>query len=134
MTSDFTPLPQIDEGDYVGTLTRCSKAPPRFGRTDLVMEFEVPSGDFDRVTLKAYFQVSWVDNTSFKAGPKSNYFRTYQVCFGEASSTSFEIDDFPHGKYRVEVQNVRKDSRKEPLDAINQYSTIRKIKGSIDDE
>ena len=134
MSEEFIPLPQIDEGEYIATLTRCFKAPPRFGRTDLVMEFEVPWGDFDRVTLKAYFQVGWLNNTSFKAGPKSNYFRTYQSCFGEASSTIFEINDFPDGKYLVEVRNICHDSRREPLDPINQYSTVKRIKGGADHE
>ena len=91
MTSDFTPLPQLDEGEYVGHLVRKTQSPPRWGRQDLVMEFEVQADDFEPVLVSTYFQVKWIDNETFNAGPKSDYFRTYQTCFGRVSSTEFSI-------------------------------------------
>ena len=134
MTSDFTPLPHIDEGEYIATLTRCFKAPPRFGRTDLVMEFEVQTDDFELVLVNAYFQVKWIDSKTFNAGPKSRYFRTYQTCFGKASSITFELTDFPEGEYRLEVTNVERDGRWQALDPVNQYSKVGKIKGRVNND
>jgi len=49
MISDFTPLPQLDEGEYVGRLVRKFQSPPRWGRQDLVMDFEVQTDDFEPV-------------------------------------------------------------------------------------
>ena len=129
MTSDFTPLPQLAEGDYVATLTQCFKAPPRFSRCNLNMDFDIPTGDFGSVRLRAYFQVKWIDDGTFKAGPKSRYFRTYQVCFGPADSDIFSIDSFPLGKYLVEVVSVDRDALGEGLDPVNQYSKVGAIKG-----
>ena len=134
MTSDFTPLPHIDEGEYIATLTGCFKAPPRFGRTDLVMEFEVQTDDFELVLVNAYFQVKWIDSETFSAGPKSDYFRTYQTCFGRVSSTEFSLDDFPEGSYTLDITNVTKDGNRQPLDPINQYSTVKRINGRIEHE
>ena len=134
MTSDFTPLPQLDEGEYVGRLVRKTQSPPRWGRQDLVMEFEVQADDFEPVLVSTYFQVKWIDNETFNAGPKSRYFRTYQTCFGRASSITFELTDFPEGEYRLEVTNVERDGRWQPLDPVNQYSKVGKIKGRVNND
>ena len=131
MTAKFESLPHIEEGEYVATLVECRKGPPRFARRDLVMEFDVPDGDFGVARLRSHFQVSWVDENSFKAGSKSRFFRTYQVCFGPADSDLFEMGDFAPGKYLVEVVSVKRDGRWEELEPINQYSKVAKIKGVV---
>ncbi len=66
MTSDFTPLPQLDEGEYVDRLVRKFQSPPRWGRQDLVMEFEVQPDDFSLVLVNAYFQVKWTKSKAFR--------------------------------------------------------------------
>ena len=134
MTSDFTPLPQLDEGEYVGRLVRKFQSPPRWGRQDLVMDFEVQANDFEPVLVNAYFQVKWIDSKTFSAGRKSDYFRAFQTCFGRVSSTEFSLDDFPEGSYTLDITNVTKDGNRQPLDPINQYSTVKRIKGRIDHE
>jgi len=98
------------------------------------MDFDVPTGDFGSVSLRAYFQVKWIDDRTFKAGPKSRYFRTYQVCFGPADSDIFSIDSFPLGKYLIEVVSVEKDALGEGLDPVNQYSKVGAIKGVVQND
>ena len=98
------------------------------------MDFEVQTDDFELVLVNAYFQVKWIDSKTFSAGRKSDYFRAFQTCFGRVSSTEFSLDDFPEGSYTLDITNVTKDGNRQPLDPINQYSTVKRIKGRIEHE
>jgi len=131
MTDKFEIIPCIPEGEYVAKLTNRRRGHFKFGRQDLELEFEITMDDFMTVHLKAYFRVEWDSETGFKAGQKSNFFRTYQRCCGEVQSTHFEISDLPLEDYRVEIESIKKDSQRNPLDPVNQYSVVRSIKGRV---
>ena len=133
MTTSFEPLPYIAPGEYVGTLVEKYKNTSLYGRCDLVFEFEVLTQSFEPVLLKAYFQVTWINSENFKAGPKSSFFRTYQSFFGKANTDTFSIDSFPLGNYLIEAATVERDGQRNPLDPINQYSKVRRIKGESQD-
>ena len=116
---------RVSDGDYLVSFHSARKGPPRYGRQDLILFFSMK--DREEALLPAYFQVKWQEDGSFKAGPKSNYYRSYQACFGPASGNTFSLDDFKDKEVMAKVVTVTKDADNDDLDILNQYSRIKKM-------
>ena len=124
-TDQFIKPERIAEGAYEVSFHSVQKGAFIYGRQDLILHFSLKNSE--KVLLPAYFQVSWKDDKSFKAGPKSNYYRSYQACFGFARGYNFSVDDFKGKEVMAKVVTVTKDSDKDDLDILNQYSRIKKM-------
>ena len=126
MESDqFIKPERVSDGDYLVSFHSARKGPPRYGRQDLILFFSMK--DRENALLPAYFQVKWQEDGSFKAGPKSNYYRSYQACFGLAPGDTFSVDDFKGKEVMAKVVTVTKDADNDDLDILNQYSRIKKM-------
>ena len=124
-TDQFIKPERIAEGAYEVSFHSVQKGAFIYGRQDLILHFSLKNSE--KVLLPAYFQVKWKDDKSFNAGPKSNYYRSYQACFGLARGYNFSVDDFKGKEVMAKVVNVTKDSDKDDLDILNQYSRIKKM-------
>ena len=116
---------RVLDGNYLVSFHSVRKGAPRYGRQDLILFFSMK--DRENALLPAYFQVTWQEDGSFRAGPKSNYYRSYQACLGLARSYIFSVDDFRGKEVMAKVVTVTKDSDKDDLDILNQYSRIKKV-------
>ena len=123
-TDQFIKPERIAEGAYEVSFHSVQKGAFIYGRQDLILHFSLKNSE---KVLPAYFQVSWKDDKSFEAGPKSNYYRSYQACFGFARGYNFSVDDFKGKEVMAKVVTVTKDSDKDELDILNQYSRIKKM-------
>ena len=121
---------RVLDGDYLVSFHSAQKGAPRYGRQDLILFFSMK--DRENALLPAYFQVKWQEDGSFKAGPKSNYYRSYQACFGLARGYTFSVDDFKGKEVMAKVVTVTKDADNDDLDILNQYSRIKKMWKVID--
>ena len=131
----MAPLAKVEDGQYWVKLVRAVKCPPRYGRTDLLMNFRILEGIHEGVVLPAYYQVKWLDERTFTAGPKSNYFRDYQACIGSVAGKScFTTEDFEDRKCIATVKQVVKDADGEPLAPLNQYSRVRRLRERVDED
>ena len=124
-TDQFIKPERIAEGKYEVSFHSVQKRWTRWNRQDLILHFSLKNSP--KVLLPAYFQVEWKDDRSFKAGAKSNYYRSYQACFGLAGKYNFSVDDFKGKEVMAKVVNVTKDSDKDDLHLLNQYSKIKKM-------
>ena len=116
---------RVLDGNYLVSFHSAQKGAPRYGRQDLILFFSMK--DRENVVLPAYFQVTWQKDGSFRARHKSNYYRSYQACFGLARGCTFSVDDFRGKEVMAKVVTVTKDSDKDDLDILNQYSRIKKV-------
>jgi hypothetical protein len=131
----MAPLSKVENGQYWVKLVRAVKCPPRYGRTDLLMNFRILEGSHEGVVLPAYYQVTWLDERTFTAGPKSNYFRDYQACIGSVAGKScFTTEDFEDRKCIATVKQVVKDADGEPLAPLNQYSRVHRLRERVDED
>ena len=130
---EMTPLAQVDDGLYEVKLIQAVRGARRYDRSDLVMEFEIVQEQEQGVVLPAYYQVRWIDDTSFTAGQKSHYFRDYQACIGRMTGKFFTLEDFQDGRYQARVQRVIRDAYKESLAPLNQYSRVSRLLKSVDE-
>ena len=121
---------RILDGNYLVSFHSAQKGAPRYGRQDLILFFSIK--DRENALLPAYFQVKWQEDGSFKAGPKSNYYRSYQACFGLAPGDTFSVDDFRGKEVMAKVVTVTKDADNDDLNILNQYSRIKKMWKVID--
>ena len=67
----MAPLAKVEDVQYVVKLVRAVKCPTRYERTDLLIEFRILDGIHEGVVLPAYYQVTWLDERTFTAGPNS---------------------------------------------------------------
>ena len=131
----MTPLSKVEDGQYSVKLVRAVKCPTRYERTDLLIEFRILEGIHEGMVLPAYYQVRWLDERTFTAGPKSYYFRDYQACVGSVAGKScFATQDFEDRKCIATVTQVIKDADGEPLAPLNQYSRVRRLRERIDED
>ena len=121
---------RVLDGEYRVSFHSVQKGAPRYGRQDLILYFSIK--DRENELLPAYFQVKWQEDGSFKAGPKSNYYRSYQACFGLARGYTFSVDDFRGKEVMAKVVTVTKDADNDDLNILNQYSRIKKMWKVID--
>ena len=131
----MTPLAKVEDVQYLVKLVRAVKCPTRYERTDLLLDFRILEGIHEGMVLPAYYQVRWLDERTFTAGPKSNYFRDYQACVGSVAGKScFTTEDFEDRKCIATVTQVVKDAEGEPLAPLNQYSRVRRLRERIDED
>ena len=131
----MAPLAKVENGQYLVKLVREVKCPTRYERTDLLLDFRILEGIHEGMVLPAYYQVRWLDERTFTAGPKSNYFRDYQACIGSVAGKScFTTEDFEDRKCIATVTQVVKDAEGEPLAPLNQYSRVRRLRERIDED
>jgi hypothetical protein len=128
----MAPLSKVENGQYWVKLVRAVKCPTRYERTDLLLDFQILEGIHEGVILPAYYQVTWLDERTFTAGPKSNYFRDYQACIGSvAGKLCFTAEDFEDRKCIATVKQVVKDAEGEPLAPLNQYSRVHRLRECV---
>ena len=131
----MAPLAKVEDGQYWVKLVRAVKCPTRYERTDLLLDLRILEGIHEGVILPAYYQVRWLDERAFTAGPKSYYFRDYQACIGSVAGKScFTTEDFEDRKCIAKVTQVIKDADGEPLAPLNQYSRVRRLRERIDED
>ena len=117
---------RISEGEHPVRFHHAQRVPTQWGRDDLYLFFSLK--DDENVILPAYFQVTWINATSFIAGAKSAYYRSYQACIGSAARVKFSINDFEGKEVLAKVENVKQDADKDELHELNQYSRIKKMR------
>ena len=129
----MAPLSKVENGQYLVKLVRAVKCPTRYERTDLLLDFRILEGIYEGMVLPAYYQVTWLEEQTFTAGPKSYYFRDYQACIGSVAGKScFTTEDFEDRKCIATVKQVVKDAEGEPLAPLNQYSRVHRLQECID--
>ena len=81
------------------------------------------------VILPAWFNVQESKSkTTVKAGWKSDFLRMYQACFDIKLERKDRIpmSSFNSVLLKVEVKTIAKDTKGQPLAAINQYSRVKR--------
>ena len=81
------------------------------------------------VILPAWFNVKESKSkTTVKAGWKSDFLRMYQSCFDIKLDRKDRIpmSSFDSVLLKVEVMTIAKDTKGQPLAAINQYSRVKR--------
>ena len=136
MSDTFQKLALVPEGEHIVRLDHGEKHWYMNKRPDLHLFFWMENSlDYDGVILPGYFQVrEWINEKTFRAGPKSKYFRMYQACFGPVDSDIFRTDDFRGIDLRALVKNIKRDSTKEALAPVNHYSKVDRILGKADED
>ena len=131
----MAPLAKVEDGQYWVKLVRAVKCPTRYERTDLLMNFRILEGIHEGVVLPAYYQVTWLDQRTFRAGHKSYYFRDYQACIGSvAGKACFTTEDFEDRRCIATVKQVIKDAEGQPLAPLNRYSRVHRLQECVDED
>ena len=81
------------------------------------------------VILPAWFNVKESKSkTTVKAGWKSDFLRMYQACFDIKLDRKDRIpmSSFDSVLLKAEVMTIAKDTKGQPLAAINQYSRVKR--------
>ena len=120
----YEPLVLVPEGQYEVTPVRSYQGWYMGKRPDFRVQFALVSGDHQGKLLTMYRQVKWLENSRFSVGPKSDFFRDYQACFGKQDSNVFDIGCLGNHIYLAEVENSKKDSKGRHLAEVNQYSKV----------
>lgn len=130
----YQPLVLVPEGQYEVTPVQSYQGWYMGKRPDLRVEFALVSGDHQGKLITGYWQVKWLDDGRFSVGPKSNFFRMYQACFGEQDSNAFDLGCLGNHIYLAEVANVDQDSKRRHLAEVNQYSKVVRLLDVVEEE
>ena len=125
--STYQPLVLLEEGQYQVTPFRSGQHWYMGKRADLRVEFALVSGDHQGELITGYWQVKWLNSNRFSAGPKSNFFRMYQACFGRQDNNEFDLGCLRNHIYLAEIENVVHDSKGRVLAEVNQYSRVTRL-------
>ena len=128
----FTPLVLIKDGEYEVTPIRSSQSWYMSKRCDLRVEFALITGEHQGEIITGYWQVKWLDRTRFSVGPKSNFFRMFQSCFGRQDTNEFDLECLHGRTYLAEIECVVHDSKGRDLAEVNQYSRVARLLKVVD--
>lgn len=130
----YQPLVLVPEGQYELTPVRSGQHWYMGKRADLRVEFALVSGDHPGELITGYWQVKWLNSNRFLVGPKSNFFRMYQTCFGRQITNTFDLECLHGRTYLADVESVVHDSKGRDLAEVNQYSRVARLLDVVEGE
>jgi hypothetical protein len=125
---EYQPLVFVEEGKYEVTPLRSFQFWYMRKRCDLRIEFALVSGDHKGELITGYWQVKkWLNDRRFSVGPKSNFFRMFQDCFGSQDTNEFDLECLHGRTYLADITNVAHDPNGHNLKKVNQYSRVARL-------